>query len=76
MIKEYPIKDNSREDLVNYICDLHNKVNLRLNKPVFDCKNAFKFWGGECGCSENKSNNNTDISIETSSGKNIRNNNK
>jgi hypothetical protein len=54
MLADYPIKNNSREELVYYLCDLHNKVNVRLNKPIFDCKKAFGFWGGECGCSEKK----------------------
>ncbi len=54
MLADYPIKNNSREELVYYLCDLHNKVNVRLNKPVFDCKKAFGFWGGECGCAEKK----------------------
>lgn len=56
MLADYPIKNNSREELVYYLCDLHNKVNIRLNKPIFDCKKAFGFWGGECGCSEKKVN--------------------
>ena len=54
MLADYPIKNNSREELVYYLCDLHNKVNSRLKKPIFDCKKAFNFWGGECGCSEKK----------------------
>ena len=35
-----------------YICDLHNIVNEALNKPKFDCKRAFDYWGGNCGCSD------------------------
>lgn len=50
MLNEYPIKDNSREELVYYLCDIHNKVNRFLKKPIFDCKNAFDIWGGDCGC--------------------------
>ena len=52
MLKDNPIKNNSREELVYYLCDLHNKVNITLKKPIFDCKKAFGFWGGECGCSD------------------------
>jgi len=29
---------------------LHNKVNERLKKPIFDCKKAMDYWGGDCGC--------------------------
>ena len=50
MLNEIPIKHNSREELVYYICDLHNHVNKRLGKPIFECKKAFDFWGGDCGC--------------------------
>ena len=35
----------------NHFKHLHNKVNAKLKKPIFDCKKAFGFWG-ECGCSK------------------------
>lgn len=50
MLEKYPIKNSSREELVGYICFLHNKVNERLKKPIFDCQKAFNYWGGDCGC--------------------------
>jgi hypothetical protein len=50
MLKDYPIKHNSREEFAYYLCDLHNKVNVRLGKPVHDCKKTFDIWGGDCGC--------------------------
>lgn len=56
MLKEFPIKAGSRHDLVFYLCDLHNKVNKRLNKPIFDCDKAFDVWGGNCGCTDKKTN--------------------
>lgn len=37
-----------------YMCNLHNQVNERIKKPIFDCKKALSFWGGDCGCTENK----------------------
>ena len=52
MLEEFPIMNGTREELVGYLCMLHNKVNERLNKPIFECENAFKYWGGECGCTE------------------------
>ena len=58
MLKESPIKANTREEFVYYMCEMHNNVNKRIDKPIFDCKEAFNFWGGDCGCSE-KENNNT-----------------
>jgi FAD-linked sulfhydryl oxidase len=50
MLKEHPIKNKSREEFVYYLCDLHNKVNNRLGKPIYDCKKSFEIWGGDCGC--------------------------
>jgi FAD-linked sulfhydryl oxidase len=54
MLDQFPIKDGSRKEVVFYICFLHNKVNERLHKPIFDCQKAFDFWGGDCGCSGEK----------------------
>ncbi len=50
MIDENPIRAKTREELVTYICDIHNIVNRRLNKTEYDCKKAFDIWGGDCGC--------------------------
>jgi hypothetical protein len=54
MLKENPIKVGSRHDLVYYICDLHNIVNKKLNKKIFNCDKAFDVWGGNCGCNAKK----------------------
>ena len=43
------LKANSREELVNYICKIHNIVNKVLNKPIFDCKKPFDYLGGDYG---------------------------
>ena len=50
MLKKEGIHADSREELVNYICKIHNIVNKVLEKPQFDCKKAFDIWGGDCGC--------------------------
>ena len=50
MLNKEGIHADSREELVNYMCKIHNIVNKVLNKPHFDCKKAFDFWGGDCGC--------------------------
>lgn len=34
----------SRQSLANWLCRLHNEVNLRLGKPVFDCGRVFERW--------------------------------
>ena len=51
LISENPVKTGNREEVVNYICDIHNLVNKKLGKEIFDCKKAMDFWGGGCGCS-------------------------
>lgn len=50
IIKEKPLGHNSREELVYYICEIHNMMNKKLNKSKFNCRNAFDIWGGDCGC--------------------------
>ena len=50
MIEQYPVVDGSRQEVVGYICFLHNNVNKRLGKPEFDCSKASEYWGGDCGC--------------------------
>ena len=50
MLKKEGVHADSREELVKYICKIHNIVNKVLEKPIFDCKKAFDFWGGDCGC--------------------------
>ncbi|KCZ80426.1 hypothetical protein H312_02150 [Anncaliia algerae PRA339] len=42
-----PILDN-RDSFVKWICETHNRVNIRLNKPVFDCRRHNDKW--DCGC--------------------------
>lgn len=50
IIKDNPLEHGSREELVYYICELHNIVNSKANKPKFNCRHAFDIWGGDCGC--------------------------
>ena len=59
LVANNPVKNSSREELVLYMCDIHNQVNKALNKPIFNCENALQFWGGDCGCgnSNNKNSN-------------------
>jgi hypothetical protein len=57
---------HDREGVVNYICDLHNKVNNHLGKPKFECSKAFDFWGGGCGCNEFDTNNTSQVALPLS----------
>ena len=47
LLIDNPIKNNAREELAIYICKLHNIINKNLEKEIWNCKNAIKFWGGE-----------------------------
>merc|ERR1712032_426784 len=38
MLTDIPFRYKSREELVYYLCELHNDVNKRLNKEIYDCK--------------------------------------
>ncbi len=44
-------KGNTKLQLMTYLCDIHNKVNARLGKPVHSCENIIDEWNS-CGCSE------------------------
>lgn len=56
MLQETPPDFTTRDQFVVYLCELHNQVNTRLEKPQYSCTlealNAK--WGGEdCGCGDN-----------------------
>ncbi|KAI9189700.1 hypothetical protein H9P43_001133 [Blastocladiella emersonii ATCC 22665] len=40
----------SRDELSQYLCKLHNKVNLRLGHAIFDCNKVGDRW--KCGCAD------------------------
>ena len=57
MLNENPFKGNTKIEAKEYLCILHNKVNKRLQKEQFDCKNLDSVWGtdnDDCGCDEEK----------------------
>jgi len=39
-----PIQVGSRKKLSQWLCDRHNEVNEKLNKPKFDCSKVFERW--------------------------------
>ena len=52
ILKEHPLEYSNREELIYYICQIHNILNKKLGKKKFSCKEAFNVWGGDCGCNE------------------------
>ncbi len=45
---ELPPQLNNQLEFKNWVCEVHNRVNIRLNKPVFDCSKVDERW--DCGC--------------------------
>ena len=45
-----PFRGSKKIELMTYLCEIHNIVNKRLNKPIHDCTNIKKEWN-TCGCS-------------------------
>lgn len=43
-MKELPPKLDSRKALSLWFCQIHNKVNKKLNKPQFDCSKVDERW--------------------------------
>ncbi|KAF5299823.1 hypothetical protein FQA39_LY11360 [Lamprigera yunnana] len=53
-LKEDPPRVENQQDFSNWLCRLHNKVNIKLGKPVFDCTKVNERWrdgwvDGSCG---------------------------
>ncbi|KAI5180391.1 mitochondrial FAD-linked sulfhydryl oxidase [Nematocida sp. AWRm80] len=44
----FPPQVSSQEEFSQWMCQAHNIVNKRLNKPVFDCARLDDRW--DCGC--------------------------
>ena len=34
------------DDMCLWMCSFHNRINLQLGKPLFDCNNVHKRWSG------------------------------
>ena len=47
-LKDDPPRTQSRSDLAQWMCELHNKVNERLGKPIFPCARVFERWKTGC----------------------------
>jgi FAD-linked sulfhydryl oxidase len=39
-----PPRVSSQADLSRWMCELHNEVNYRMNKPMFDCSKVGQRW--------------------------------
>jgi len=45
-----PFSGSTKDELMMHLCEMHNRVNVRLDKPVHNCTNVKKEWN-TCGCS-------------------------
>ncbi|PFH58717.1 hypothetical protein XA68_13315 [Ophiocordyceps unilateralis] len=54
LLKKMPPQTSSRNSAAGWLCEVHNQVNKRLEKPIFDCNNIGDFY--DCGCAEDKKN--------------------
>jgi mitochondrial FAD-linked sulfhydryl oxidase len=43
-LADEPPDVRSSEDFSQWLCRLHNKVNLKIGKPQFDCSRVFERW--------------------------------
>ena len=45
MLKEVkPFSGSTKDELMRFVCELHNRVNRRLNHPVHDCNKVKREW--------------------------------
>ncbi|KAH9215349.1 ERV/ALR sulfhydryl oxidase domain-containing protein [Leptodontidium sp. 2 PMI_412] len=52
ILKKYPPQVATRSTAAAWACHVHNEVNKRLKKEIFDCSNIGDFY--DCGCAEDK----------------------
>jgi FAD-linked sulfhydryl oxidase len=50
LLKKYPPQVTSRSTAAVWACVVHNEVNKRLKKDIFDCSKIGDFY--DCGCAE------------------------
>ncbi|KAI1103887.1 ERV/ALR sulfhydryl oxidase domain-containing protein [Jackrogersella minutella] len=52
LLAQYPPQVSSRNAAAAWACFVHNQVNDRLKKPLFDCNDIGDFY--DCGCGDDK----------------------
>ena len=50
ILERHPPQVNSRQEAMEWACKVHNLVNERLKKPLFDCSKIADVW--KCGCAD------------------------
>jgi hypothetical protein len=52
ILQTYPPQTSSRSNAAAWACFVHNLVNERKGKPIFDCGNIGDFY--DCGCADDE----------------------
>ncbi|KAH6984799.1 ERV/ALR sulfhydryl oxidase domain-containing protein [Ilyonectria sp. MPI-CAGE-AT-0026] len=52
LLVEYPPQTSSRNAAAGWLCFMHNIVNEKVHKPLFDCNKIGDFY--DCGCGDDK----------------------
>lgn len=52
ILQKYPPQTSSRSSAAAWTCFVHNLVNERKGKPIFDCANIGDFY--DCGCADDE----------------------
>ncbi|RYP70048.1 hypothetical protein DL771_005739 [Monosporascus sp. 5C6A] len=60
LLAKYPPQVGSRNSAAGWACFVHNKVNERLEKPLFDCTKIGDFYDCGCGDEDGKKTESTD----------------
>jgi FAD-linked sulfhydryl oxidase len=50
ILKQYPPQVSSRNAAAAWGCHVHNEVNKKLKKEIFDCTKIGDFY--DCGCAD------------------------
>lgn len=50
MLEKYPPQVSGRKAAAMWGCDIHNRVNEYLKKPIYDCSNILEDY--DCGCGD------------------------
>ena len=65
ILESHPPDTTNRTTISQWGCRVHNIVNEKLGKPVFDCRKIGEMW--KCGCADDLQNGNQNqtTSIDT-----------
>ncbi|KAI7847125.1 ERV/ALR sulfhydryl oxidase domain-containing protein [Circinella umbellata] len=62
LLNKYPPQTSSKIAASQWACAIHNKVNERLGKEIFDCSNIQEKY--DCGCNTTEDENDSSSSSE------------